>query len=89
MADRLGLTLEAELEGALIDATGGETYGPLLARRLERVARSVLLRRGLGRARVIAESTAKGTSVVVLLPPGPSRVRQLVIRLDQASASFF
>lgn len=89
MAESASLSLEAELEGALIDATGGETYGPLLARRLERVARAVLLRRGLGRARVIAESSSKGTSVVVLLPPGPARVRQIVIRLSQTSASFF
>lgn len=75
------------LEEALLDAVGGEPYGPLLARRLERVARAILLRQGLGAARVLAESGPQGTRVTVLLPPGPRRVRQLVISLGSASSA--
>lgn len=81
------MDLAAELEGALLDATLGDAYGPLLARRLERVARAVLLRRGLGAARVIASSGPQGTFVEVLLPPAPARVGRLVISFPASSAS--
>jgi hypothetical protein len=78
------LSLEAELEGALVDAVGGDPAGPMLARRLERIARAILLRRGLGRARVIARSDGDGTVVHVVLPPGPTPVRELVVRVGSA-----
>ncbi len=78
------LSLEAELEGVLTDAVGGDPPGPGMARRLERLAREVLLRRGLGAARVIARSDARETTVHVVLPPGPSTVRELVVRVGSA-----
>lgn len=74
--------LDAELEGALVDALGGDPPGPQLAKRLERVARAILLRRGLGAARVVARSDARETVVHVLLPAGPARVRELVVKVD-------
>lgn len=76
------LSLEAELEGALADAVGGDPYGPPLARRLETIARAVLHRRAVRGARVIAESGPQGTVVTVLLPAPGARVRQLVLHVD-------
>ena len=70
---------------ALLDAVLGEPRGPLLARRLERVARAILLRAGQPRAVVSVQDTPAGMEVVVLLPPAGPRVRQLVIRLGSAS----
>lgn len=67
--------LEAAIEAAVVDAVAGEPAGPGLARTLERLAREVLLRAGLGDARVRATSGPAGTSVDVLLPPPPARVR--------------
>lgn len=76
------LDLEAELEGALLDATNGDPPGPMLGRRLERVAREILLRRGLGSARVVVSSGPAGTEVQVLLPTGPATVRTLRVTVD-------
>ncbi|MFN7146759.1 MAG: hypothetical protein ACK4YP_23500, partial [Myxococcota bacterium] len=76
------LTLDAELEGALADALAGDSPGPALAKRLERVARAILLRHGLRAARVVARSDAHETVVHVVLPPGPARVRELVVKVD-------
>lgn len=72
-------SLEAELEGALIDAAAGDPPGPMLGKRLERVARAILLRRGLGAARVLVSSGPRGTSVTVQLPPDGPRVREIVL----------
>lgn len=69
----------------MLDATLGEPYGPLLARRLERVARAILLRRGLSTARVAAVSGPSGTHVEVLLPPNQARVQRIVIALGSSS----
>lgn len=79
------LTLEEELEGALVDATGGDPPGPMLGKRLERVAREILLRRGLGAARVFVSSTPRGTEVRVVLPEAGPRVRELKVRVEGSS----
>jgi hypothetical protein len=83
-APRPPLSLEAELEGALTDAVGGDPPGPQLAKRLERVARAILLRRGLGAARAVVQSDAHGTVVHVVLPPEGARVREIRVRVDSA-----
>ena len=75
------LSLEAELEGVLTDAVGGDPPGAGLAKRLERLAREVLLRRGLGAARVIARSDREGTFVHVVMPPQDARVQDVVVRV--------
>jgi hypothetical protein len=73
--------LRDALEIACIDAVGGDTYGPHLARRLERDCRAILLQRGIPRARVLAQSDHRGTFVRVILPPKVARVGEIVIRL--------
>lgn len=78
------LTLEEELEGALVDATGGDPPGPALGKRLERVAREILLRRGLGAARVFVSSGPRGTEVRVVLPEAGARVREVCVRVEGA-----
>lgn len=81
--DRLA-GLEAELEGALLDAMQGDPWGSALAGRLKLVARSILLRRGLGAARVeVGQGPDGAVQVQVLLPPQAARVRRLVIGLDR------
>ncbi len=83
MAGRASPGLEAQLEGALIDAMGGDPWGPALAGRLHTVARAILLRHGLGAARIDIQGDADGgVSVTVRLPPGRARVQQLTLRLD-------
>jgi len=78
------IDLEAMLEGALMDAVGGDPPGPGLAKRLERIAREILLRRGLGAVRVIASSDARETTVHVVMPAGPATVREVVVRVGSA-----
>ncbi len=74
-------SLEAQLEVALMDAMQGDPWSPLLAGRLQREARAVLMRHGLGRARV-AVSYRQGTvQVDIALPQGPRRVRRLQLTL--------
>ncbi len=73
--------LHDELELACLDAMGGGTYGPLLARRLERACGDVLRRRGVTGARVEATSTRQGTRVRIALPGPGKTVRQVVLRL--------
>ena len=75
------LPLEAALEGALIDALAGEPRSPMLARRLETVARALLYRRGIQGARVSARLAAGGVEVEVLLPPTTPRVQQIRLHL--------
>jgi hypothetical protein len=77
------VSLEAELQAALEDAGSFEHPGPDLARRLERVARAILLRRGLRTARAVARSDAHGTSVHVILPADGPRVREIVVRMTR------
>ena len=84
-AARAAITLEDELEGALTDAVAGDPPGPSLAKRLERVAREILLRRGFPQARVIVVSDAVETTVQVLLPPDPARVGAIVIRVESGA----
>ncbi len=76
-------SLEAELEGALADAAAGEPPGVALGKRLERVAREILLRRGLGAARVEVHSARAETSVQIHLPPVRSVVQTLRIAVDR------
>ncbi len=76
--------LAAELEGALMDAMQGDAWGATLAGRLERTARTILLRHGLGRARVRVSHQAGTVRVVVQLPPGPQRAARLVLSLRGA-----
>lgn len=75
------LSLAEELEAALDDALQGDPPGPLLGKRLERVARAILLRRGLGDARVFVDCSPRGTEVHVVLPPDGPRVRELRVRV--------
>ena len=75
------LPLEAALEGALLDAVCGEPRSPLLARRLETVARATLYRYGIQGARVSARLAAGGVEVDVILPPETPRVQQIRLRL--------
>lgn len=79
---RAAITLEDELEGALTDAVAGDPPGPSMAKRLERVAREILLRRGFPQARVIVVSDSVETTVQVLMPPDPARVGAIVIRVE-------
>lgn len=74
IAHREGDSLEAELEGALVDALGGEPASRGTMKTLERVARAILLRRGMGAARVVVEPAIEGFTVHVVMPPGPARV---------------
>lgn len=71
--------LAAELEGALLDAMGGDPWGPALAGRLRTVARGVLLRHGHCRAEIRVENGPRGVEVEVILPPGPARVRRVEV----------
>jgi hypothetical protein len=74
-------SLEAQLEAALMDAMQGDAWSPLLAGRLQREARAVLMRHGLGQARVTVSYQRGVVQVDIGLPPGPRRVRQLTLRL--------
>ncbi len=73
--------LRDELEGVLLDAMQGEPWGSALSGRLKTAARAVLLRHGLSRAQIHIEDGPDGVAVIIALPPGPARVRQLVVRL--------
>ncbi len=74
--------LEAELEAALLDAMQGDAWGPGLKGRLELAARRVLYGRGFRSVRVTAVLEPDGAvRVVVRLPPGPRRVREIRLRL--------
>ena len=76
------LMLRRELQDALELAVHGRHITPFLAGDLKTVARSILIRHGLDRARVEVKSAGPtGFEVIVLLPPGPARVEQIVLRL--------
>lgn len=74
--------LSAELEGALTDALGGDAATPGKGKELERVARAILLRRGLGAARVVVEPAKEGFTVHVVMPPGARRVGVVTVRVS-------
>lgn len=74
-------TLRATLEDALLDALQGDPPGPALYGRLATVARGILLRHGLGAARVEIGPAPDGVRVTITLPPGPTRVARLVLHL--------
>lgn len=78
------MTLEAELEGALLAAMRGDPWGSALAERLRMVARAVLLRRGLSHARISVKNGPRGVVVEVRLPRDPRRVDRLVIEVGEA-----
>ena len=81
MAD-LAPGLEAELEAALLDAMQGDAWGPGLKGRLELAAKRVLYGRGFRKVDATAVLEPDGAvRVVVRLPPGPARVRELRLRL--------
>ena len=73
--------LESDLRAALEAAVVGEPVGPHLIGRAQTVARALLLRRGLGAARVQARLEGASISVRVDLPPGRARVRTIQITL--------
>lgn len=73
--------LQEKLEGACLDAMGGDPPGPLMASRLQRTCLDVLRRLGLGGARVSVVSGRTGTRVRVSLPPRVGRVQELVLHL--------
>jgi hypothetical protein len=75
------IDLEAQLEAALMDAMQGDPWSPLLAGRLQREARAVLMRHGLSRARVAVGYQSGVVQVDIALPPGPRRVRSLRLTL--------
>lgn len=73
--------LEAELEGALMDAMMGDPWGRGLQARLEREAKWVLQRHGVRGAQVRVYEIKRGAvGVDVVLPPGPNRVNAVVLR---------
>ena len=73
--------LEDELDETLELLCHGEPLGPALARKAEREARALLLRRGLSAARVAAMIDAGAVVLHVELPPETPRVRSLVVRV--------
>jgi len=74
-------SLEAQLEAALMDAMQGDAWSPLLAGRLQREARAVLMRHGLGKSRVAVGYQGGVVHVDIALPAGPQRVRRLSLSL--------
>lgn len=74
------MSLQDDLETALMDAMQGDHWGSGLKGRLELAARTVLLRHGYRSAKPRAELGPDGVvRVEILLPPGPARVRRLVV----------
>ncbi|TNE85085.1 MAG: hypothetical protein EP330_27165 [Deltaproteobacteria bacterium] len=72
--------LAEDLEIACLDEMRGDSYGPGLARRLERAVMTVLRSRGIS-ARVEAVSNRQGTKVAIgFLKPG-ARVEKIVLTL--------
>lgn len=72
--------LAEELEIACMDEMRGDSYGPGLARRLERAVGDVLRARGLT-ARVQAVSNRQGTKVAIGFSSGGARVQKVVLTL--------
>jgi hypothetical protein len=73
--------LRLRLQHAVEDAVMGENLGPALASRIELAARGELSRAGVRGGRVQVRQQGRGLEVLVTLPPGPARVRELVLRI--------
>ena len=73
--------LKREIQLALMDEFHGDAYSPALVGRLTMVTRAVLLRHGQSKAQVHIAKQGDGVEIVVLLPPGPKRVKRLVLNL--------
>jgi hypothetical protein len=73
--------LKREIELALMDEFHGDAFSPALAGRLKMVVRAVLLRHGLAKAQIQIGKQGSGVEVAITLPPGPNRVRRLVLNL--------
>jgi hypothetical protein len=74
--------LDAALEGALVDALAGRLAHEALEGTLAREARAVLLRHGLGAARVAVGREGETFVVAVRLPGATPRVHEVRLRLD-------
>ncbi len=73
--------LEARLRAAVDEAVMGQNLGPALASRIELAAQGELSRAGVRGARIRVRPQGRGFEVHVTLPPGPARVRELVLRI--------
>jgi hypothetical protein len=73
--------LAEALELACLDEMRGDTFGPGLARRLERAVGDELRRAGLVPVAVKATSDRTGTRLTVLLPGPNQTVREVVLRV--------
>ncbi len=75
--------LDEELNELLEFVCHGEPLGPALARRAEREARALLLRRGFATARLAAMIDRGAVVLQVELPPDVPRVRSFVVRVGR------
>ena len=73
--------LQDELDTELTLAMMGDSWGSALSGRLKTMARMVLLRHGLSKAQVDVIREGTGVRVLIALPPGPHRVRQVVVSI--------
>lgn len=80
-------TLRQALASAVESVVVGELLRPSLVGSAETAARQVLLRRGIRDARVQARIQGGGISLMVILPAGPSRVRQVVLEVGAGAPS--
>lgn len=74
--------LAAQLEGVLVEAIAGRSAHEALEGTLQREARAVLLRHGLGEAQVGVEQAGGEFRVHVRLPGAGPRVLQVRVSLD-------
>jgi hypothetical protein len=72
--------LEQELRYAVEDAIVGEPLRPGLGERARSAAVGVLHRHNIRSGRVVVRRQGAGFVVEVILPPGPARVQQVVLR---------
>jgi len=73
--------LRLRLQHAVEDAVMGENLGPALSSRIELATRGELTRAGVRGGRIQVRQQGRGFVVTVTLPPGPARVRELVLRI--------
>lgn len=76
------MSLESDLESALLDAIRGETVSPHLEGRLSRTARAVLLRHGLSQATITVARSAEAYHVRITLPRARAVARTLTLTLS-------
>jgi hypothetical protein len=74
--------LYEDLEIACLDMMKGDTFGPILAHRLERTCLEVLARNGLEGARVEVQSGPRGTQVQIGLPGPKNTIKQLCLTIE-------